>query len=147
MLAVPDSRLLEIAADAYIPALMLACLGLVVKPMLRGERRQAVSRLAFLGAGCALAFGLRWLDERYRFWPRAGMDYSTHTAVALVLALVLLVSVRRGRWLVMLTLPGYGLLMLSLGYHTVADMLSTTVAVLALYYPVIRYASRQTEKG
>lgn len=128
-----------LVADAYIPALLLACLAIIADAARLGEWRRVVLRLTSVLSGAGIAFGVGWLDSRYGFWPRLGMDYSTHTAVALVLGLFLLLNLRRGRWLGLGSLPAYGLLMGYLGYHSVADMLSTAVVVAVLYGAWLRY--------
>ena len=57
------------------------------------------------------------------------MDYSTHTALSLVLTLFLATGHRKYRGLVAASFVAYLLLMLYQGYHTVADIVSTAAAV------------------
>ena len=124
-------ELLDRLADAYVPALGLVWLGACVLSGLRHGPRAGLARL-FLGLGAMVfAYGLMWLDARFGFWPRFGLDYSTHAAVALAFATAIMPNWRRARWPVAVSLVAYVLLMLVQRYHTVADIASTT-AVLAL---------------
>ena len=80
--------------------------------------------------GLGLVYAVLGLDRAFGLWARAGLDYSTHTAFAVVLAVSLFVLDRRTAWFSAALLVAYAWLMLRLGYHTLPDVL-TTAAVLA----------------
>jgi len=92
--------------------------------------------------GLVVAYAIMFVDNHLSLWPQFNMDYSTHTAVALVLVVNLWVMMNflQGIWSVSLlvSLLGYFLLMLYQQYHTVADILSTAVVVAAVLLPVAR---------
>lgn len=126
---------LALVADSIIPGLGLAAGSIVLKAMLKGSRRLALVASAALVGGLAMAFGLRLLDDWRQWWPGLGLDYSTHTAVALVLVLYLLTFCCRASIIWLTLLGGYGALMVYLGYHTLADLLTTAAPITALYGP------------
>lgn len=129
----PSYATLDAIADAYTPLLALACLVLLLRP-LRALQWQALGlRMASLAAGALIAYGLMYVDNRLAIWSMAGLDYSTHTAVALVLTMFLSMHWPKARWPGWLSLCVYGLLMLYQQYHTVADIISTAAAVGVLY--------------
>lgn len=79
--------------------------------------------------GLALAYGIMFIDNVYNIWSRWGLDYSTHTAVSLVLVTYLSLLVPRWLLLWQLSFFSYCGLMLYQKYHTVADILSTGVTL------------------
>ena len=87
--------------------------------------------------GALIAYGLIFLDNKLQLWPALGLDYSTHTAVALVLVVYLLANSLKASWFWLTSLVGYVLLMLYQRYHTVADIMTTAIVVAILYLPVV----------
>ena len=88
---------LDRVADAHNPLLGVMWALLCLAPLFRRQWGYASAR--FVVGICALlvAYGLMWLDNAAVLWPRLGWDYSTHTAVAVALALVILgISTRVG---------------------------------------------------
>lgn len=81
----------------------------------------------------AIAYIWMGIDYLFALWPSIGLDYSTHTAVLLVLLAYLgwLYSLRRGYFGAALLLISYAGLMIYLGFHSLLDIL-TTGAVVAL---------------
>jgi len=135
------TRTLDILADAINPALILA---VIVAPLIV-RRRDNISpsreslpwnfwaRAAF---SIALVYGFAQLDRQLHIWPNFGLDYSTHSAIALAAAISLAFYNRR--WLVYLIplLLFYGALMWALKFHTVADMLTTAILIVPLVFAV-----------
>lgn len=142
----PSYETLDTIADAYTPLLALACLALLVRP-LGGKRWQAFGlRTASLATGMLIAYGLMFLDEWLRIWPATGLDYSTHTAVALILAMFISANSPKARLPCWLSLLAYALLMLYQCYHTAADIGSTAAMVGALYLPVAKRLRQEQER-
>jgi hypothetical protein len=69
------------------------------------------------------------LDLRLSLWPRLGLDYSTHTAVALVLVLFLSMNAAGQSMPWLGSLAGYAWLMTYQGYHSLVDIATTALAV------------------
>ncbi len=76
-----------------------------------------------------MAYGLMFLDNRYKVWPALGLDYSTHTAVALGLVILLSFNATKLKALWCGSFAAYVLLMLYQRYHTIADIVTTALAV------------------
>jgi hypothetical protein len=112
-------------ADLVVPFLILWVL---VAPF-AGRRRAAAAFWLRTGAGLAFVYLVHGLDRALGLWASAGLDYSTHTAVAVALAAAL--AARERRWLLALAplLAGYALLMVRLGYHSWADIGTTALLV------------------
>ena len=124
---------LDAIADAYTPLLALACLAILLRPLRALQWRVLGLRMTSLAAGALVAYGLMFLDNWLAIWPMAQLDYSTHTAVALVLVIFLSRSWPASRLWCWVSLCAYGLLMLFQRYHSVADILTTAVVVAVMY--------------
>ncbi len=122
---------LDRIADAYIPALALIWLIACIATGRARGWQAGVARLLLGVLALVLVYGVAWLDERGALWPRFGLDYSTHTAVAAAVIVAITTAARRLRWLLALSFVGYCLLMLYQRYHTLGDIAST-LAVLAV---------------
>lgn len=123
---------LDTIADFYIPLLALAALAFIVKDMLRSQWKIAGVRLTAFLMVAVVAYGLMFLDKQLNIWSSWGLDYSTHTAVALGLVLFLssVSSQFRVGWFFSFIV--YVLLMLYQRYHTVSDILTTGIVVSVL---------------
>jgi hypothetical protein len=86
-----------------------------------------------------IAYGLMFLDLRLQIWPARGLDYSTHTAVAL--ALVAFLSFNKPNLLILWlgSLIAYLLLMLYQRYHTFSDIALTSVIFLVPVWLVLTF--------
>ncbi len=132
-----DYETLDFVADLYVPVLTVLSLNIAASAGIM--RRWILLGLyaAVLLLGALIAYGLMYIDISFQIWPSVGLDYSTHTAVALVLVVFLVLSLKR-YWLVWLaTLVCYILLMLYQGYHGVADIATTSVVVGVFLSPVV----------
>ncbi len=107
----------------------IATLFRIATPAVQGNPRQTGLWVLAVVLLLLLAYGLVFLDLRLGLWSHVGLDYSTHTAVSLVLALFLssswprLGTLWRGSWV------AYILLMSYQRYHTLADIAVTAFAV------------------
>jgi hypothetical protein len=128
----PNYETLDRVADSYIPLLAIVSLGSIVVAAVKAEWRMAGLRLLTIGALLAIAYGLMLVDRRLSIWSRFGLDYSTHTAVALVLVAFLAASKPRLSPVWWSSLIAYVLLMLYQGYHTLSDIIVTGVVVVVV---------------
>jgi hypothetical protein len=124
-------ELLDKVADSYAPLLGVTWLALVIQPAISRRWRQAFWRLALGFSTLVIAYSFMWADNAFLWWPSVGLDYSTHSAVALALAAAIGASSPRLRLPVAATVLAYFLLMLHQRYHTIADIASTSAAVAA----------------
>jgi len=117
-------------ADAYIPGLALlvvARLAAAWRAAGSGAVRPAIEALLW---SLLWVYGLMWVDRQWALWPRLGLDYSTHTALALVWVVAVAAAGPRSALLGTLSMLAYAGLMRYQHYHSVLDMLSTALVVL-----------------
>lgn len=127
---------LDTIADAYVPLLGVICIVLIAQRALVTDWAQARKGILLLIHGLIVTYGLMLLDNQLGLWPAAGLDYSTHTAIAITLVLVAFLLMPSLSWPLFSSLVGYGLLMLYQNYHTLADLLTTGAVVSLLIFPV-----------
>ena len=137
---------LDSIADAYIPLLGAVAIAFIAVALIRKEWQLAVRRFLSLLSGLVIAYGFMFIDKALQIWSRFGMDYSTHTAVALVLVTLLVFCSRRFSPLWLASLIAYALLMLYQQYHTVADITSTATVVSTLNFAATTRIMRKLPK-
>jgi len=120
---------LAIIADLYTPLLLLIWLYYWRKAS--RQVRQSQTRNILLGA--LLVYGLMLLDNALNIWPSMGIDYSTHSVLALLFVVALSVQQKSLLWIAPLSLCVYFYLMWQLNYHSVADMLTTSLLLLPAF--------------
>ena len=136
---------LDRIADAVIPALLIIFLLTAAVTFFRApDSRKALGKtcLYFLLL-VVIAYGLMFLDRRFHLWQAAGLDYSTHTAVSLALGLPLCLLLNRFKGVVIAVLVAYTALMLYQGYHSIQDILTTAVVILAGAFLIYRWLFRR----
>lgn len=125
---------LDAIADSYIPLLLILFLvGVGRKTCQFWPHCQApIFSFLYLVGLLAISYGLMFFDNAVRLWPALGLDYSTHTAVALSLVFSLCsVFPKHAQWLALSVLV-YAGLMLYQEYHSVMDILTTGLVISAL---------------
>ncbi|WP_140054524.1 hypothetical protein [Oceanospirillum sanctuarii] len=157
-----------IVADLYTPLLVLMVFWIAYQA---GQLKPAV---ILLSVSLLLVFGFSALELKLGIWHSWGLDFSTHTAILLPFyqMLVLLVVLptpepdKQGMHSLILHLKafmalmlalvagvGYGALMMQLGYHTFADILTTVISTYPLVWISFRLmrgvsvSSQQTEEA
>ena len=134
---------LDAIADAYIPMLAPACLALTLLSLRHGQSNSAARGGLGLGTSLALAYSLMFIDEAFQIWPRFGLDYSTHTAVALALVSFLSINAPRIAKYWLASLVAYAGLMQYQGYHSAADIISTAIVLGLPMWFCLRYYCRK----
>lgn len=141
------SHILAFIADCYTPILLLLALVDVGRYWVRGNKFYGL-RLIF---AVLVVYVWMFADKYFQLWASAGLDYSTHTAAAL--ALVVIVSLDKRipiKLLLASSLISYGCLMNLLGYHSWADMFTTALATsvsLSLGYGYTKYRMQTNGEG
>lgn len=121
-------EILDAIADSYTPLLFLGYLAFAIIYWRKGDRLASVKGLA----GIIVAYALMFTDNEFQIWKNFGLDYSTHSAVALVL---IAFHVHKRRWNSAITnglvssLVLYYALEVYQQYHTVMDIVTTAVIV------------------
>ncbi len=130
---------LDLIADAVNP--VLALLALVFPWLDREAIRRCGSRWSFWTRtllSLAVVYAIMFADERFRLWSGLGLDYSTHTAFAVVI--ITSMSAMNRRWLFVLVpvLVAYAALMIYLGYHSLLDILTTALVIASATWLIHR---------
>ncbi len=135
--------LLDALADAFDPLLALLALA---APWLRRPRAWRPALGYYLAAGLAigLVYLVRALDLRYQLWGALGLDYSTHSAFATALVASMAAFNRRWALPLLLALVLYFCLMLSMGYHTVLDVVTSAPLAAAAAWLAHRAVAART---
>ncbi|MFT6927603.1 MAG: hypothetical protein ACJAZP_003240 [Psychromonas sp.] len=123
-------NLLAILADLYIPLLIITWLFYLYQ-----QESNRGGEIKVLLLSLVLVYSLMLLDNYFNIWPAWGLDYSTHSAVALIFVVNLTGRNRILKLLAPLSLFAYCALMRFLNYHSFVDTLSTLLVLLpALIY-------------
>lgn len=85
---------LDTIADSINPALFVVALLLIGNALMTKRWRLASMQVLSMLAGLLVAYGLMFIDNRIKIWPAFGLDYSTHTAVAMVLVAFLTINAK-----------------------------------------------------
>jgi hypothetical protein len=126
---------LDRIADAHNPLLGLVWIALVLRALAARRWRTGAWRALIGLYTLVVAYGMEYVDIATGAWPALGLDYSTHTAVAVAMLATLAAISRVGGWVAAATFALYVPLMLHQGYHGPGDILSTTLVVGALTLP------------
>lgn len=135
----PSYETLDAIADAYTPLLALVSLTLIVIPLFSSWWLLAGVRLLTVTVVLFIAYGLMFLDGRFEIWSTFGLDYSTHTAVALGLATFVAINNPKLTIVLFGSLIAYVLLMLYQRYHTVSDIAVTGAVVIVPTWLVLAF--------
>lgn len=126
-------ELLDTIADSYNPILFICYLAYSVIYYKQGDKLAWLRGLS----GIVLCYVLMAVDKTYKIWEGLGLDYSTHSAVSLVL-IIFLVHKRRytskTTFSIISSLFAYYMLVLYQKYHTTADIISTIIVVSIFNY-------------
>jgi len=132
-----DYETLDIIADTYIPALAILSIVYLSRSIVSRNWAYVGLQMLFLVYAFTLAYGLMFIDNRFALWPTFGLDYSTHTAVAMVLVVFLGLRIKSAWAFCLGSLVGYALLMLYQDYHSISDIITTALALCIFLLPVM----------
>jgi membrane-associated phospholipid phosphatase len=128
--------LAHLIADTLAPLLaLLALLNPAIRPSL-GDRRAIRRYLGVTALGVTGIYLIAALDFTLGLWSGAGLDYSTHTAFATTLAISLWRSRPRWGWALGAVLLVNALLILGLGFHSLGDVVTSTIVAAAVTLPL-----------
>lgn len=124
-------NLLAISADLYTPLLVLIWLFYLYQ----GTTAIRNAEITVLLCSLLLVYALMFLDRYLNIWGYFSLDYSTHSAVALIFVVNLTWRNKILLMLAPLSLFAYFCLMRALNYHSLADAFTTILFLLpALIY-------------
>ena len=134
-LASNTNSILAILADAYIPILLILALFYVVQSWMAGNRLH----LAQFVYALVIVYVLMFVDWYFHWWAALGLDYSTHSAAAF--ALIVVIGMGKSlpyKMILTASLVAYAGLMDLLNYHNWGDMLTTVLVLGISLLPVLR---------
>ena len=124
---------LDKIADAYVPTLIIITIIWYTKRAFLENTKSAIyydMSATFLGV--IFIYLAMYIDSRLKIYSSIGLDYSTHTALALVFITALSFIGVRFFWVAISSMILYIALMLYQEYHTSLDILLTTLNVLPI---------------
>ncbi len=126
---------LALIADAYIPLLALATVILFLYIYFKIDNRdkyykKVFSNISTTCMGVIVIYAFMFIDIKLNVFSMMGLDYSTHTALALVFVVTLSFIHKQVMWIVVVSMFLYGALMIYQEYHTFYDILITAILVL-----------------
>jgi hypothetical protein len=122
-------------ADAIMPLLaLIALLNPVIRPPL-GDRPVVRRYLAATALGVVGIYLVALVDFALSLWNWVGLDYSTHTAFATTLAISIWRSRPGWSWALGAVLLLNAALILALGFHSVGDVVTSTVVAAIVTFP------------
>lgn len=125
-------RVLHGIADS-VNILLIVCLLAV---LIIGTKQKTLTARAWLAAfsTVALVYIAKTIDGRLGIWKSLAWDYSTHSALAavLVISLCFFLFARTQRIVVLSVFVVYEVLIVVLGFHSIADILSTLLLIIPL---------------
>lgn len=127
---------LDAIADANNPLLGVVCLCRLLWLLWQRRWNCAARMTGLFVCVIFIAKAMEKIDIAFSIWPSAGLDYSTHTAVAVAASSVLLCFWTRWWMVWALWLGAYFALMRWQDYHTWGDMLSTLLVVSVCILPL-----------
>lgn len=138
---------LDAIADSVNPTLFVVSLLVIGNTLITKRWRLAGMQVLSMLAGLIIAYGLMFADNRLKIWLAFGLDYSTHTAVAIVLVSFLTMHAKILTALWVGVLLAYFVLILYQKYHTLADILVTTLVVIAPVVLAMWYLRSRAESA
>ncbi|MCP5207672.1 MAG: hypothetical protein H7A01_10745 [Hahellaceae bacterium] len=128
---------LAFIADCYSPALVLLGLILLTTRVSSYGIRTGIYDSLSIVLPLAFIYGFMFVDNDIGLWHAASLDYSTHTAFALVWVLFTCQSSKKLLLPTIISLVCYFILMMYLQYHSLADIVTTSMAVTPVIYMVM----------
>ena len=107
---------------------MIPLLGVAL--VMTGYRQRPLAIVARLAAALAWVYLFHFGDMQFKVWKGWGLNFSAHTGVALAVGCTLAALGRPWAILTLVVWFAYAALMIHLDYHSMADILSTSAAVL-----------------
>jgi len=125
---------LDLIADAYIPALTLFTIALLWKEFREGRIKHVINSSLRLVLSVNFIYLMMFIDQALGIWPALGLDYSTHTALALVFVTFIGIKSVKLRVASTLSIMLYAALMIYQEYHSLLDILTTALVILSAIY-------------
>jgi hypothetical protein len=136
---------LKVVADTVNPILGLLAIALPITKW-RGQWRPASMQIGVTLMTVALTYLFRAVFDLEGLWASRQLDFSTHTAICVVLVIALSSLDWKRAWIWCVILIAYAQLMTYQHYHTWIDI-GTTAAVMVPFSALIRYWGDRLRTG
>jgi hypothetical protein len=126
-------EILDVIADAYNPILLVVLLLFISRAIY--QRRWVEVEMLFSSSvvGLGFVYLIMFVDNNLSIWGSIGLDYSTHTAFAISIVTVLIIISKSYSKLLFVSLVFYIMLELYQKYHSIMDIVTTSVVILLLH--------------
>lgn len=118
-----------VIADLYTPLIIMYSVILLRKTYLSTQFWCAITTII---QSVVFVYTLMFVDEKLSIWPYFGLDYSTHTAIALVFVIHHYYSQAKYKSYSVLLFILYLILMKLMGYHSFLDMWTTSGIIIPI---------------
>lgn len=136
----------DMIADAYIPSLALIYFVIIGYKIYQRQYRIVSMHTAITLLSSVVVYGLMFFDRAMHIWSQFTLDYSTHTALALVFVhSIWHITSNIKKFLrvyVGLSFVSYLLLMKWMAYHSALDMLTTILALTPFFVIIIIFCKK-----
>lgn len=123
-----------LVADAYIPVLVVITLSFLLKDMIKFNFQRPLKQLLWIFISGCFVYGVMAVDQALNIWSILGLDYSTHSAVALIFVVFLVLQKSITAVLSIVSFVLYAWLMMYLNYHSILDILTTALVVTPIIF-------------
>lgn len=124
---------LDFIADSYIPLLFIVTLIVILKGIADNGLNQMRGHILAIISSIVVVYGVMFLDIQFNIWSVFESDYSTHSALSLAFVSYFLLKNKAQRIIAVTSLIGYFVLMIYQQYHTITDVLSTSLFLLPFF--------------
>ena len=128
---------LGVIADTYIPIIFIVSMFFLAKDVFKIGFNKKLIELSSVIVSIFTVYIIMFLDSAFKIWPIFGLDYSTHTALSLVFVVYLSSKSKTLLVLSALSFLLYALLMIYQKYHTLADIVSTSVILIPIFWALL----------
>ncbi len=125
---------LDIIADSVNPILAALTIIFIAYNYFKQGIKTGNKKFVYSLTAVACVYMLGFLDNKFQWWSSFGLDYSTHTALSLACTICLIKLCRKLRLLWWIIWLMYLFLMLYQGYHTIMDIVTTTVVFIIVLF-------------
>jgi len=124
---------LDLIADSYIPTLIVVSMIVLAMDIFKLGFKRKFVELSSVIISILIVYFIMMFDNSFKVWPVFDLDYSTHTALSLVFVVYLSSKNKALLVLSVLSFSLYVLLMIYQNYHTIADIVSTSVVLIPVF--------------
>ncbi|HCK92574.1 MAG TPA: hypothetical protein DHW71_06285 [Gammaproteobacteria bacterium] len=137
--------------DSYNPILFVISIVICIRKALLRQTHKVIRICSMFAVSFGYVYGMFLLDKHVQLWASFGLDYSTHTAFAIAVSMTIC-SVKQWVEVLMILFCFYVVGMLFMDFHTVEDIVATSVVIaiplfVAQYFIIQKTRSKNMEEA